>query len=70
MEPNESEVTFNMKEPKLQEDTYIIKKARAKSALGPDQVPYKVHKNCPKFTRRLWHYLTVAWRKKFLAKAG
>lgn len=61
--PDEPEAAFDMSEPKLQEVRNIIKRARAKSAPGPDQVPYKVYKNCPKLTRRLWKYLKVVWRK-------
>ena len=43
MELNEPEVANHMTGPKLQKVTNISKKARAKSAPGPDQVQYMVH---------------------------
>ena len=42
-EPKDQEVVFDMTELKLKEDSNIIRKARAKSAPGPNQVPYKVY---------------------------
>ena len=42
-EPKDKEVIFDMTVPKLKEDSNIITKARAKSAPGPNQAPYKVY---------------------------
>ena len=46
-EPKDPEVFFDMTEPKLKEVNNIIRKARAKSPPGPNQVPYLVNKNGP-----------------------
>jgi hypothetical protein len=52
-----------MGEPKLQEVKDVVKKARTASTPGPDGIPYKVYKYCPKFTTRLWKALKVIWRR-------
>ena len=41
---------------------YILKKAKACSTPGPNGVPYKVYKYCPKLARRLWKLIKVIWR--------
>ncbi|XP_052236077.1 uncharacterized protein LOC127847893 [Dreissena polymorpha] len=56
-------VAFTEGEPTLKEVQDIIKKARSKSAPGPNGIPYKVYKSCPKLLRRLWKLLKVVWRK-------
>ena len=38
-------------------------KERTGSAPGPNCIPYKVYKMCPKLLRRLWNLLKVIWRK-------
>ena len=48
VKPEMPTVSFNMKEIKLQEIQDVIKKARGGSAPGPDTIPYKVYKKCPK----------------------
>ena len=63
--PNECD--FDEKEPQLQEVKDIIKKARAGSAPGPNGIPYKVYKQCPLLTRRLWRLLRVVWRRGLVA---
>jgi hypothetical protein len=57
------EVAFTEGEPTLKEVQEIIKKARSKSAPGPNGIPYKVYKSCPKLLRRLWKLLKVVWLK-------
>jgi len=57
------EVAFIEGEPTLKEVQDILKKARSKSAPGPNGIPYKVYKSCPKLLRRLWKLLKVVWRK-------
>lgn len=42
----------------------MVKKARASSASGPSEVPYKVYKNCPELLHRLWMILRVVWRRE------
>ena len=54
---------FNYAQPTMSEMTEILKKARAGSAPGPNGVPYKVYKYCPKLARRLWHLIKVIWRR-------
>ncbi|XP_052281250.1 uncharacterized protein LOC127878762 [Dreissena polymorpha] len=56
-------VAFTEGEPTLKEVQDIIKKARSKSAPGPNGIPYKVYKSCPKLLRRLWKLLKGVWRK-------
>ncbi|KAI8482700.1 hypothetical protein Bbelb_395800 [Branchiostoma belcheri] len=41
-----------------------VKRARAAAAPGPNGVPYRVYKMCPKTLRVLWKLMQVAWRKK------
>ena len=50
-------------EPTLGEVKDIIKKARFGSAPGPNAIPYKVYKMCPRILKRLWRLLRVVWRK-------
>lgn len=64
---DEPEHLFDESEPQLKEVEDVIKKARAGSAPGPNGVPYKVYKNCPRLTRCLWKLLRVAWRRGELA---
>lgn len=59
-------VPFKEEEPSWQEVNDFIKKARGKSAPGPNGIPYKVYK-CERLTSQLWKLLRVAWRKNFLA---
>ncbi|XP_069114421.1 uncharacterized protein [Argopecten irradians] len=65
-EPTEA---FDESEPKLSEVREIIKKARAGSAPGPNGVPYRVYKNCPRLLRRLWLLLRKVWRRGRLAES-
>ena len=54
---------LDTKEPTLKEVSEVVQKARAGSAPGPNGIPYKVYKMCPKLLRRLWNLLKVVWRK-------
>ena len=54
---------FDESEPHLKEVQDIVKKTRASSAPGPNGIPYKVYKQCPLLTRRLWKLLRVVWRR-------
>ena len=49
--------------PTFKEVQEVTKKARSRSAPGPNGVPYKVYKKCPKLLRRLWKLLQTVWRK-------
>ena len=57
------EKPFDIKEPTMKEVGDVVKKARAKSAPGPNGVTYKVYKKCPKLLQRLHRLIKVVWRK-------
>ena len=59
----EPEIPMDTKEPSWKEVADIVKKARSGSAPGPNGVPYKVYKKCPKILKHLWRLLKVVWRK-------
>jgi hypothetical protein len=50
-------------EPTLREVQEVVKKARSGSAPGPNGIPYKVYKMCPRLVRRLWILLKTVWKK-------
>ena len=54
---------LDMAEPSIKEVTAVLKKARAASAPGPNGIPYKVYKNCPRLARLLWKLIKVIWRR-------
>ncbi|XP_052257664.1 uncharacterized protein LOC127862512 [Dreissena polymorpha] len=56
-------IALDSKEPTLAEVKDVVKKARAVSAPGPNGIPYKVYKMCPRLLRRLWRLIKVVWRK-------
>ena len=41
----------------------MVRKARSGSAPGPNGIPYKVYKKCPKVLRKVWQLFRVMWRK-------
>ena len=67
MHPEEPTEVFDMDEPRLGEVKDVVRKSRACSAPGSNGLPYKVYKNCPRLTKRLWKYLRVILRKGNLA---
>ncbi|GFR82829.1 reverse transcriptase [Elysia marginata] len=54
-------IKFNNKPPNLQEVVAVVNKARAKSAPGPNGVPYLLYKRCPNELKRLHKNLRSAW---------
>lgn len=50
--------------PKLSEVRHVVDKARPSSAPGPNGVPYKLYKNCPKVLELLWYLMRTAWEKQ------
>ena len=60
---SEPTTLLDVKEPTLKEITEVVKKARTGSAPGPNGIPYKVYKMCPKCLRRQCNLLKVIWRK-------
>ncbi|XP_053183947.1 LOW QUALITY PROTEIN: uncharacterized protein LOC128367182 [Scomber japonicus] len=61
-------VEFNISEPTWKEIQEVVTAARASSAPGPSQVPYKVYKRCPGLLRILWKMLRVIWRRGTIAE--
>ena len=49
--------------PTWKEFNEVLRKARTKSAPGPNGVPYKLYKNCPGVARILFEYIKGLWRK-------
>ena len=49
--------------PTKKEFNEILRKAKAKSAPGPNGVPYRVYKNCPGIAHLLFEYLKGLWKK-------
>ena len=47
----------------------VIYEARAAFATGPNVIPYKVYKCCPRLAQRLWKLLKVVWHKGELPEA-
>jgi len=46
----------------------IVKKARTKSAPGPNGVPYLVYKKCPGVLKRLYRLMVAAWKQKIVSE--
>lgn len=64
--PEEPTIPFDDGELKWQEVNDFIRKARGRSAPGPNGIPYRVYKNCERLRRRLWRLLKVVRRKNHL----
>ena len=56
-------IQINVSETTWSEVQEVVKRARSGSAPGPNGIPYRVYKYCPKLLRRLWKMLKVVWRK-------
>ncbi|XP_069133240.1 uncharacterized protein [Argopecten irradians] len=54
---------MDIREPTMKGVSEVVKKARTASAPGPNGIPYKVYKKCPKLLHRLWKLMKVVWRK-------
>ncbi len=57
---------FNITPPKLSKVRQVVKKARFASAPGPNGVPYKLYKNCPKVLELLWYLMRTAWKRQLI----
>ncbi|KAI8500672.1 hypothetical protein Bbelb_214900 [Branchiostoma belcheri] len=62
--PAQPSVPMDISPPKWSEITTAIRRARASAAPGPNGVPYRVYKMCPKTLCILWKLMRVAWRKQ------
>lgn len=67
LEPEAPTTDFSEAEPSWKEVEEVIKRARAASAPGPNGIPYRVYKSCPRLARRLWRLIRVAWRRGKMA---
>ena len=65
--PSEPGVPFDQSPPHRKEVDDFIEKARSASAPGPNGVPYRAFKSCPKVTHRLRHLLCTAWNNEIIA---
>ena len=52
---------INRKPPSLKEINAVVQKARAKSAPGPNGVPYLLYKTCPNVLKRLHKIFRGGW---------
>ncbi|GFN85219.1 reverse transcriptase [Plakobranchus ocellatus] len=59
---------FDSKPPSLQEVIAVVSKARAKSAPGPNGVPYLLYKRCPNVLKKLHKMLRSAWKNIKISK--
>lgn len=62
--PEEPTISFDDGEPRWQEVNDFIRRARGRSAPGPNGILYR--KNCKRLRRHLWKLLKVVWRKNHL----
>ncbi|GFO24707.1 polyprotein [Plakobranchus ocellatus] len=63
-------IKFDSKPPSLQEVIAVVNKARAKSAPGPNGVPYLLYKRCPSVLKKLHKILRSAWKTSRSVKSG
>ncbi|GFO36627.1 LOW QUALITY PROTEIN: polyprotein [Plakobranchus ocellatus] len=61
-------IKFDRKPPSLQEVIAVVNKARAKSAPGPNGVPYLLYKRCPNVLKKLHKILRSAWKNIKISK--
>ena len=59
----EPEFDYQSLPPSRGEFQAVLKKARTKSAPGPNGVPYRFYKKCPEVARLLFNYIRCLWRK-------
>lgn len=67
--PSNPGTLFNTNPPTLQEVLDTVKKARCKSAPGPNGVPYTVYKRCPTVLKKLFRLLKSAWKRQIISKS-
>ncbi|GFO42356.1 polyprotein [Plakobranchus ocellatus] len=61
-------IKLDSKPPRLQEVIAVVNKARAKSAPGPNGVPYLLYKRCPNVLKKLHKILRSAWKNIKISK--
>ena len=55
---------FDLSEPRLKEVIGFVRRAHAGASPGPNGIPYKVYKACPRLLQLLWKLLKVVWRQE------
>ncbi|GFN87643.1 reverse transcriptase, partial [Plakobranchus ocellatus] len=68
--PAAPRIKFASKPPSLQEVIAVINKARAKSASGPNGVPYLLYKDAPTFSRSYIKYYELHGKTSRSVKSG
>ena len=63
------DVEFDDNPPAYKEFAKKLRKARSKSAPGPNGVPYLVYKRCPGVAKLLWSYIRLLWRRNIVSDA-
>ncbi|GFO39082.1 reverse transcriptase [Plakobranchus ocellatus] len=66
--PAAPRIKFDSKPPTLQEVIAVVNKARAKSAPGPNGVPYLLYKKCPNVLKKPHKILRSAWKNIKISK--
>lgn len=61
-QPPEPSHLFDAFLPKWSEVKQTVDRARAASAPGPNSVPYRVYKSCPRLLKLLWRLIRVVWK--------
>ena len=64
----EPEIEYNNQPPTWGEFNARLRKTRAKSAPGPNGVPYQVYKRCPGVAKLLWQYLRGMWKNNLISE--
>ena len=64
----EPEIEYNNQPPTWGECNARLRKTRAKSAPGPNGVPYQVYKRCPGVAKLLWQYLRGMWKNNLICE--
>ncbi len=62
--PSEPSVLFNESPPKFSKVRQVIQRARSASAPGPNGIPYKLYKSCPRVLKLLRTLMRITWTKQ------
>ena len=65
----EPENKYNCDPPSWKEFKNVLRHAKMNSAPGPNGVPYKLYKNCPRVANILYNYLREMWVQNKVAKS-
>ena len=59
----------DVRPPRWKEVEEIVRRAKATSAPGPNEVPYWVYKSPPDILKFLWRQLRIVWENLFIPRA-